>query len=432
MKFLITSIRQTDGKTLHHIYDNINNQITTEAGIPLCLRTDPRFDRMVSQPISIGDRSRVHPKTRHISKLKIQVGLGCNFNCRYCGQREYDRRYPLIHRKSPDEEVRAFMKRLDTMTDTVNNIMLMGGEPFLYMDRLVLLVKGLRKRYPDARLGIITNGSFLNNKVVDWCLDNRINLIVSHDGSTFTDYRDGHDILDNQSILEGIRHYIDENAMRELGLKFQINVVVTPKNRILCELKPWFTEKIGRDVDLHFESIVKLNQTTCQLVDSFNEDELNELLGEIFNAGINNDLLNPLWDIQRQAINVQRRLVGEVDLRKIRFSCDNVEEDVLSVDLQGNLLFCHAYPVEKTGYGVMEDMGTKACTLFNGWEKRYACRCCPFLVACLGGCAIQDEVNHEISCRTLHIWNMGLFFAAWFRIFGSVIQSISPERTELL
>ena len=423
---MIFSIEAQDphtGKLYRYQYDNQANRIQTSEGIPLCLEFDPRFERMRFTMREDGDRSCQHAKSRHLKQLRIQMGIQCNYSCRYCAQRTLQKMVPIV--PSDDKTVEKFLSRLSSSIDSADAIHFTGGEVFVYRKKLIPLVAGLKKLYPDARMGIITNGSLLTKELADWMLDNRIGLVISHDGPSFTRYRDAEDIFDKPSVLEAIQHYYDRNLKEGLGLDPHFNVVVTPDNRKLSQLPDYFRRKTGRNVQLQFESIVKLNSKTLGEVPPFTSDEAYELVNEIFQAGIDFRKDQPLGYLAFMADRVAGRLVRENRLTALLYPCDNAQQDTVAVDISGNLLSCQGLPAFKTAYGEIEDL-----TTLHGhavpWTERKECPDCQYLVSCLGGCSVQSEEDHEISCRTLRLWNMGLFYAAWFRLFGTVITAIEP------
>ena len=119
MKFKIYSTR-CDGKELTHVYDNMSNEIYTELGIPVWLDRDPRTQNFVKRyRLRKNDSSEV--KTNKLRHLRIQLGLNCNFSCKYCNQRQDRAEYSPI--SLPYEVlVRQFMKKLDDAKIETNRI----------------------------------------------------------------------------------------------------------------------------------------------------------------------------------------------------------------------------------------------------------------------------------------------------------------------
>ena len=423
MKFKITSIRD-NGSLRTDIYDNIANTVIDSDGQVIDFRKDPHCDNMIRRAADEADKSAFHPKHADLRKLKIQLGFKCNFSCAYCTQRAYEKQIPIVI-DSPSL-VDSFIARLSRCVKSTKEILFMGGEPFVYLKLLKKLCPELRRLYPDARFHTITNGSLLTRDLADWCIDVGMNLTVSHDGPRFGEYRTGENILDRPEIIEGIRHFHDRAKAEGRDMLICFNVVVTPENRKLSDLPDYFRQKIGRDLPIQFESIVKLNEKTEAGVSPFDEKSSNELLNEMFTAGIDMSEDNRLSYFRNFAQRVSRRIAAGKSLCGIRFYCDNSRADTMSVDLRGHLLACQAYPYTLTGYGEMEEFASAVSSYPKTWDQRPNCGRCPFLVSCLGGCPLQTPKAHEISCGNLRIWHMGLFLIAWHLIFTAVITDITP------
>lgn len=83
MFFKVTSVK--NGEKIVHYYNNITQEIYTEKGIPVYLQQDPRCQPMVDGYNIRPSRLR-EKKTNKVRHLRIQLGLNCNFHCKYCNQ----------------------------------------------------------------------------------------------------------------------------------------------------------------------------------------------------------------------------------------------------------------------------------------------------------------------------------------------------------
>lgn len=399
----------------NHIYDEDNNKINFDSNDWLA-HHNCQFDD--------GDKAKFYAKRRKLRKLKIQLGMKCNFHCKYCQQRKYDNEF-IRDKCLPDMAIK-FLHKISNAIESVEEILFIGGEPFVYIKILKLLISGLKGRFPNARFSTITNGSLINRDLAKWCIDNRLNLIISHDGYNFKKYRNERDIFDIPSVVEGIRYYYDQNILRRTGLKLSFNVVVSPENSNLTKIPCYFNEKIKREIPIQFESIVKVDELTASRISTFNDLSVNQLLSEMLRAGIDNSSDNRLRCLFDYGEKVVKRLVFCVNSNLLQYSCDNARKDVLSIDLNGNLLVCQSYPFVKTGYGRIEDIDHSTSNIPIRWSDRTNCKSCPYLISCLGGCPIQSEESHNLSCNNLRIWHAGLFVIAWYQLFHSVIMNIEP------
>lgn len=423
MKFKIVSMRADECLQVNY-FDNLTLDVWDSEGNRVDFPSEentPKFDRIFTEG---DDRSFFHPKKKNLRKLKILVGLKCNFHCKYCPQRAEERCLPT--QIDSITFVPAFLKRLATCIESVDEILFMGGEPFVYIKLLNQLARGLRKLYPSVRFYTITNASLLDEKIADWCVDNRVSLTLSHDGPSSSQYRDGKDWLNDPKCLAGIRHFLDRVENEKLDLSASVNVVVTPDNCELSKLPEYFDQRIGRPIKINFESVVKLNEETVGAVAAFDDETANRLISEVFLAGIQPYADNRLICLTNLARRVVKRIVQGADLSRSQFFCGNARCDTMSVDLLGHLLACQAHSFAKVGYGPMELFSTATTDIPIKWSSRDQCRKCPFLVSCLGGCPLQSGKSHDISCKNLKIWHMGLFLAAWYQIFRTTIVGIEP------
>ena len=420
MNFNITT-QTIDGRSRIYIYDNILNRVYNKDLNQINIENI--YELGISKPIA--DRSRFWEKSTNLKTLKIQIGLGCNLNCSYCGQRYYvseDYRTVncsnLLEKNEPDIEF--FLKRIKSVISSVENIVFVGGEPLLYLQRLFPLVSGLKKLFPCARLTIITNGICFDKNIADWLLENKIRLLLSHDGPNSTKYRVGLDVFCDSNKIDLLRYFIDSSKRNGFINSFQICTVISNINTNLREIVTWFENKLQRSLHINFESIVRLNKNTQKFVQPFTVEDLNYLADEIESI-----YLLPAGISLRAAVkDVAERILRSIDLHQLGYACDVVQADVLSCDLFGNILTCAPYPARLTSYGAIEHSSFAETSKLIPWHKRKNCSSCPFLVSCLGGCSFQSEENHEISCHTLRYWHAIIFNLAWKMIFKERILNI--------
>lgn len=424
MKFLITSKSPSSENVYRHIYENISGAIQSTDGSDLQWKLNLTSEMLNAKVNPDEDKSYFHKKGKNLHKLKIQLGFKCNFKCKYCNQRSYERMIPIEDQRT--SSIDEFVNKLIRNVDSVDEILFMGGEPFVYIKTLDPLCKAIRTAFPNVRFTTITNGSLLDIEMADWCLKNRMNLTISHDGPYSSKYREGVDVLADSKSLAGIRHFIDRNKSENIGLDIRFNVVVTSDNWKLSELPKYFQEALQRTIPIQFESIAKLTTSTVDQVKPFDEESVNGLIMEILMGAMNGEKDNPLIALHRVANNLAKRIVSQTNLSTLSFYCDNAKKNTMAVDLKGNLLACHAFPSFKTGYSTIDQASEAECDIPIPWSKRADCQRCPVLASCLGGCPLQDQENHEITCRNLRIWHTGFFLAAWYQLFGTIIQSIDP------
>ena len=430
MKFKITS-KQGD-KTLIHYYDNITQDIETEDHIPVFLDQDPRCQPMVEQ-YSIRDDQLDEPKSNHVKHLRIQMGLNCNFHCKYCNQAPDRNAYKPV-RQPYEVEVKNLIKKLIDNHIQTNRITLWGGEPLVYWKLMKLLVSELKRIFPGVKISTISNGSLLNEKITDWLIENDINFTLSHDAYSFNVYRDDKNPLDDPVIMKCLQRMIDvsEQAAKpnnDLNFGFSINVVITPENCQLEKIDQYFTEKFGRPVNWHFESIVKCDKTSVNVISKFDEQHMRALLQSMLVTGTS-DPKGQFWSIRQSVSQLLGYLINRVDANRLPYSCDVHRSNILAVDMNGVVLACHGSDPQTMAIGCIDDLPHTINTKAIPWKDRKNCPSCPVLISCRSGCCITDDQDNEIMCTNLKLWHSGLFACAWLFLFNALIQRIEPVTDE--
>lgn len=123
-------------------------------------------------------------KTSDIRRLKIQMGLSCNYSCEYCSQR-----FVPHADETSKKDVGSFLAKLPQWFDGGEDgkgqgvrIEFWGGEPFVYWKTFKPLAEGVRARYPNADFLVITNGSLLDLEKNEWLDRLGFAVAISHDG----------------------------------------------------------------------------------------------------------------------------------------------------------------------------------------------------------------------------------------------------------
>lgn len=101
-----------------------------------------------------------------VKKLIIKLGGECNLKCPHC------------HCQVPEFAFNP--KLIDWIrSEPVESINFNGGEPLMYFDRIRSLVGTLGDEYEYK---FVTNGTLLTSRIIEFCNEHSINIIVSFDG----------------------------------------------------------------------------------------------------------------------------------------------------------------------------------------------------------------------------------------------------------
>lgn len=104
----------------------------------------------------------------------------CNLRCKYCFQEGKTASRPGKKRRISQEVLDAFVEFC--AKNEISNAEIFGGEPFFYRDRFEYAVIALRARLPSLRIGVVTNGTLINEWIMSLLERERVNVLVSIDG----------------------------------------------------------------------------------------------------------------------------------------------------------------------------------------------------------------------------------------------------------
>lgn len=347
-------------------------------------------------------------KVRQLRKLKIQLGLKCNMNCSYCQQ-------AASRQASKDESVadyQGLIQQLREQRIEVNNgkIEFWGGEPFVYLKTLQKLIPELRELYPSADFSIVTNGTLITPKLVDWLIEQRVSLTVSHDAQGY-ELKDNNNPIDDPK-LRAFWLYAQEN-LRKAGLDFGFNVVITKKNCDLMEISNYFRTKFSEHAQFNFEGIVEAMSPD----DLINEDEFDLLRASVARALIEGEGFETL---QSTANRVIRILASEIPNSALRAKCEAPNQDVLVVDLKGNVLSCQNFTSQFVKIGELSKFEEINSNQFVHYLDKKLCQTCLMSSFCKGACPLRQPT----LCRNDFYFWFSIFNAVWILMFGKQIVNM--------
>lgn len=160
-----------------------------------------------------------------LNRVCVPLGLACNLSCRYCLRDMGKTRVPRL-----TDLMRRYIAQLDPV-DT-EALIVTGGEPLLYPDRM-REVFSLNNR---VHRKLMTNGVLLTDAIADYCNEQGIELMLSHDGQP-TAYQRGVDVLLDPELVRIIRRF---DILR-------INAVATKYNTDCLKTYDYIVRHLGRE-----------------------------------------------------------------------------------------------------------------------------------------------------------------------------------------
>ena len=385
-------------------YDNIKNVFRTPDGINPFEEYRQTFD---DGDIFDGESNNFKLSREDIDHLYITLGTKCNFKCKYCHQRDVE---SLVVEASP-KLVPRFLEMLDAANLKLKFISFWGGEPLVYWKTIKLLLPELRKRYPhpDTRLSIQSNGSLFTEEMADEMLKVHCNLSVSYDGKTSARDRS---ILDDPKIVKALKYFGIPRDYRNL------NIMPTQSEytNLTSDISKTVAEILHPNVDVARMSIVRSNS------DQFSgsiaiSPQKREMFERDFYYHLQNET-NPLM-MQVFESKIQRIFAGASAYSNEFVFCPISIGKGVTLDLAGNVLTCMNVP--KSILGHIEDLSScKRSDIYHPLTKQ-ACRQCPYLCMCYGGCPLvkrDDTVQFHDTCDNLKCIARPRFKVVMERVFG--------------
>lgn len=356
----------------------------------------------------------VSPKSHGIksaapTRLKVQLGLGCNYSCGYCSQANHK----AEDAGTSTRDVAEFATKLGAITAEPERVELWGGEPLLYWKKIKEIVPAIRALWPKTQFTMVTNGSLLTDEMVDFFEQHSFLLAISHDGPAHKEER-GADPFDDPAWVDLARRLYDR-------VGFQFNTVATKSCLDPTIQADWLRGKLDRDVTVNQEGVVNAHDAAHALTD----EQLAELTMRVFLGLISGRLHGmPLTDM-KLGLFYEGLAFGK-PAAALNQKCQMDRPDFLAVDLKGNVLTCQNTGADGVHrIGTLDALDDVKLTTSLHWSHRPDCAGCPVLHLCAGSCMFLGPLEFAATCRNEYAYNKGILTAAVFFLTGRVIQTIT-------
>ena len=408
------------------------------SGEPVRLRYAPHASELTDgdgapllgdvRPFEYASVDRIAPdapgwKSREVDTLKIQLGLGCNYNCGYCNQASAVAGAPVTRTADADR----FLATLDQwLVGAPQRIEFWGGEPLVYFAKLQRLVPALRRRFPAAVLFMVTNGSLLDEEVIGFIERWDLHVAVSHDGPG--QHLRGPDPFDDPQRAHWLRELWRRRRGGELP-RVTFNVVLTPANADIATTRRWLAERIrDDDIVLDTEGVVSVyDDRTLNGSGRWSEADYARLHRSIVDGFMTGDALAYL-SIRHKAqdfvSSLQRRRPGAALGQK----CGMDEPGHLAVDLHGNVMTCQNTGAQgKHRLGHVSGLEAVALDTATHWSHRECCSHCPVVQLCKGGCMYLDGAHFAQSCENEYRYNRAILEGVLLHLTGLRLEGIAGD-----
>lgn len=337
----------------------------------------------------IETKNNISKNNRIIDRITLHVSNDCNLRCKYCYAEGGS--YNLSRNMMSIQTAKTFVDFCINSFDKIRRIVFFGGEPLLNIEIMEFICNQFKTYNKTGKYSslpsfhIITNGTILTNRTIQFIKDNISSVTVSIDGP-----KEINDInrIDKKGkgsynrIEEFIHKIIDEtNIQIQYEATFtesHINAGFTPKE-IKHILENEFRIKgiisCEKDLDLTY------------LLDELKHTDYKNLIDTNFN-----DLPEDFWYILDAIIENKSRPICPIS------------NDIFAIGTEGNIYPCHIVN------------GIRSCNLGNinsenifntpklhkliqskiRFKNNRKCKECWAQVLC-GGCAVKRFYNEEIK-----------------------------------
>jgi len=177
----------------------------------------------------------MEPNKSRIDKLHLFLTKRCNMECDYC----------FVKKKHSDMTFQIAKKSIDFLVQQKGSrkeIIFFGGEPLLRFDiikEVLFYVRHIRRSLSiDFYFSLITNGTLLNKRIINFCILNKIDIYISLDGTQKN--HDSHRICTSCSY-------------KEILSKLDYLIRTNQKFYIMCTTHPEEAENLFKDIHSLFK-----------------------------------------------------------------------------------------------------------------------------------------------------------------------------------
>lgn len=439
--FKLNMVDAKDQPVVLH-YNNENNVIYHADGVTPITLPHPRLMNIdvpfYGKKEAIAYNTTDTPVRRNtngeFSDIRIFLGAKCNFRCTYCYQddvREFEPSFNL--RKVP-----AFLEQMEKWYNGGKDkkgmgtrMQFWGGEPFVYWKVLKEMILGVRQRWPNMHMGMVTNGSLLNEEIADFLMEHQIGISISHDGPG-QHYR-GPDPLEDIVARNAI------NRLYNAGM-VMFNPTLHVKNYSKKQILDFFKERFGDVRGIGEGDFIEIFNPTSevQMELTINDSRTAHLVAR----NTANELLTHPEISQKYSI-VQTRLKSffqcifqQVPIDAIQDPCGTTNPNRMVVDCDGNMLLCHhgnrEGAVNSCGsHTHVSDIANNAIYSAVHWSHKPHCRNCPVITICRGACPFTTDLSHTVNCNSGFYDTVSIFAYGLFLLTGLRLDSIEGPHTKV-
>jgi uncharacterized protein len=292
-----------------------------------------------------------------------------------------------------------------------------------------LITEQLKGKFPKATFSVITNGSLLNDEIIDFIQKYKFSVAISHDGvGQKTRGPDPLDDPEQKKWLFKLRNLLVPED------RFSVNAMIHKDNDSRAEVQRWMINNFGKvgigeggPVDAYDDGGKSMSWKTEDEHIEYRRKAFREIVGhKIDQFGILNQKINNFRDSLRQ----QR------PSSSLTQKCGMDLPDTMAVDLNGNVTTCQNVTVSSKNpdgishnIGHMDDLESVNIKGGTHWSDRDDCSNCPVLHLCQGSCLFlsPNSEHWKLSCDNAYSDNVVWLTASLYELTGHVLHRIENE-----
>jgi uncharacterized protein len=420
--FTIHTLKPDDMNTVvKYYYDSHNSTLVDEYGNDIVKTTNS--DKELNDTTAIS-KNNPGVKIDKPKKLKISLGLSCNYSCDYCSQRFV----PHADSTSPDD-IDAFIESLfKNIKEEPNVIEFWGGEPFVYWKTFKPLAERIKERWKTAEFKVITNGTLLDMEKIDWLDSMDFSVGVSHDGP-------GQNVRGDDPLFDPEKRKYIEVLVRRFKKKgkVSVNAMLNKQNTSRANIQQFLTSVFGNDIQIGEGS----------LIDSYDEGGHHNMMDTVDDhieyrklafAEIRSGQAKNFIEVRSKIIDFITSIQTGRKSSVLGQKCGMDRDDNITVDLKGNVITCQNVSAEAVAHngnshkiGNLGSISDIRLNTVTHWKNKQKCVTCPVIQLCRGSCMFLEGPLWEESCNASYSDNIVFLFSAIEMLTGNIPIMITGE-----
>lgn len=325
-----------------------------------------------------------------INMMYLLVTTECNLNCKYCfieQNPESTDTYRIMDLKVAKIAIDKFATEISCDKKEAQ-ILIYGGEPLLNRNILVDVISYIRSKLPDAQLSIITNGTLVDEEIVDLLKKYNVGVGISLDGPS--DITDKNRVFKNKSdsVYKIARNKID--ILSKYDVNYCISLTITQdvldnQDRVL----KWLKELPAKNVFFNLYHFSK-------------EEIANRVSWQGYYEALSSFILRA-----NDELNIVGKRDGRVDELNDLFlkhvfriqSCGAQGLNQIAVLPDGSVTICHGDSRKRDEIigNIIHENISEIISKTEKWKDlytidHYECLQCEALYVCGGGCPQQSKI----------------------------------------